>query len=310
MSMSDLDRKLVRLMSEKSAKRVYLVLTRLCSILSDKAFLSIAYAIRMRKRIRWDAPVSFNEKLQVLKLKRKGTSVYKYVDKYEVRQLVKSLFPNDEVRLIPLLGVYDSPGEVELDKLPEEFVVKCTHDSGSVVLCRSQEDFIKNKKMLELALKNDYFLRTRDYCYKGIKPRLVIEEMMHNGEAGEKDTLVDFKFYCFGGEPEYVYVSTDLDDHAKTRLSFFNIDLSPASFGRNDYAPLEEIPFVPDRYEDMVGFARKLAAPFEFVRVDLYSIGADIYFSELTFSPCNGMMPFRPASYDVELGKKLKITND
>ena len=119
--------------------------------------------------------------------------------------------------------------------------------------------------------------------------------------------LLDYKFYCFNGEPKYLYISGGMTDHVTARISFYNIDLSEAPFQRGDYSHFEKIPYVPQKYDEMLDIARKLSENIPFVRVDLYEIEGKVYFSELTFYPCNGMMPFEPKEWDRKLGDLVKL---
>lgn len=117
--------------------------------------------------------------------------------------------------------------------------------------------------------------------------------------------LIDYKFYCFNGVPKYLYVSQGLENHATASISFLTVDWKFAPFGRSDYKPLESLPEKPANFEEMYDLACKLSKGFMFLRVDLYSIGGKTFFSELTFSPCSGYMPFQPEEWDLKLGNEL-----
>lgn len=160
------------------------------------------------------------------------------------------------------------------------------------------------KRRINNALKRKYYLASREYYYKSVTPRIVIEEMMFN-EDGRG--LTDYKFYCFHGEPRFLYVSSGMDDHSQARISFYNMDWSDAAFQRKDYKHFEKAPKIPVNYKKMIDICKILSKEFPFVRVDLYEINEKIYFSEMTFSPCGGMMPFDPEEYDEILGSYINL---
>ena len=283
-------------------KELYILFIDLCSHMPDEMYLKMMYRIRTGKKLNLKNPKSFNEKIQWLKLHGDNDSKTVLVDKYSVRQYIANKL--GEEYLIPLLGVYNRAEEINVEQLPEEFVIKCTHDSGSVILYRGGGITPELQKQLNRALKRRYYLASREYYYKDVKPRIVIEKMMRNEDGSG---LIDYKFYCFHGEPKFLYVSSDFHDHSRTRVSFFNMDWSNAAFQRKDYKQLEKLPKIPENYHKMVEIAKQLSKDFPFVRVDLYEISGKIYFSEMTFSPCGGMMPFEPQEYDEIVGSYIKL---
>lgn len=206
------------------------------------------------------------------------------------------------------MKIWDSPDDINIDELPDKFVLKCTHNSGGIVICRDKEsfDFAASKKKLEKAFKHNYFWLGREWPYKNVKPRIIAEEYMED-EGGDKIGLTDYKFYCFDGVPKYLYVSSGLENHATARISFLTLDWKFAPFGRSDYKPFEELPRKPENLQAMIETAKNLSEGFPFLRVDLYEIKGKIYFSELTLSPCSGMMPFSPKEWDERLGLELEL---
>lgn len=283
-------------------KRLYILFVDLCSIMPDEIYLKMIYRIRTGKKLDLKNPKSFNEKIQWLKLHSDNSKKTAMVDKYLVRKYISDKI--GEEYLIPLLGVYNRAEEIDVDQLPNEFVIKCTHDSGSVVLYRGGGITSELKKRLNRALKRRYYLASREYYYKGVKPRIVIEKMMRNEDGSG---LIDYKFYCFHGEPKFLYVSSELHDHARAHISFYNMDWSKAAFQRKDYEQFDKPPRIPKNYDRMVEIAKILSKDLPFVRVDLYEISGKIYFSELTFSPCGGMMPFEPKEYDEIVGRYIRL---
>ena len=148
------------------------------------------------------------------------------------------------------------------------------------------------------------YLRGREWPYKNVKPKIIAEKYLEN-IAGQG--LIDYKFYCFNGEPKFLYVSQGLENHATASRSFLTFDWQFAPFGRSDYKPLDVLPEKPKNFDKMVEFASILSKNIPFLRVDLYEVEGKIYFSELTFSPCGGMMPFNPPEWDRRLGEMLKL---
>lgn len=297
---------IIRLMQISFFKRVYILFTNICSIIPDKLYLKLIFRIRTGKKLNLENPETFNEKIQWLKLHNRDEKYSIMVDKYRVREYVADKIGREY--LIPLLGVYENAADIDTDVLPEEFVIKCTHDSGSVVLCHKRQEFTpKVRRKLNQALKRKYYYASREYPYKNVQPRIVVEKMMHDSDGRG---LIDYKFYCFHGEPKFLYVSLGLDDHATARISFYNIDLSDAPFQRRDYKHFSKIPRIPVNYEKMIEIARILSKGIPFVRIDLYEIDGAVFFSEITFSPCGGMMPFEPRKYDAVLGGYINLNKE
>lgn len=269
----------------------------------DKMFLKLLYRARMGKKLDLKNPKSFNEKLQWLKLYDRKPLYTTLVDKYEVKKYVKDLIGEEYV--IPTLGVWDKFEDIDFDALPEQFVLKCTHDSGGLVICRdkSKLDIDAAREKINVCLKKNYFYANREWPYKDVKPRIIAEKYMTNGEKG----LRDYKFYCFNGNVPYLYISEGLEDHKTAQISFLNNDWSFAPFGRSDYAPFDKLPEKPKNYDSMLDLAKKLSKGYSFLRVDLYEIEDKIYFSEFTFSPCSGMMPFSSLEWDRKLGEYIDL---
>lgn len=275
--------------------------------LDDEKYIKRAYKVKFGIELNLDNPQSFNEKIQWLKIHDRKPLYTQLVDKYNVKKIVAQII--GEKHIIPTLGVWNHPNEIPFDSLPDQFVMKATHDSGGLVICKNKNslDYDAAKRKLEKSLKRNYYKTRREWPYKNVIPRIIVEKYMEdicdNGKG-----LIDYKFFCFDGEPRFIYVSQGLDNHSTARISFYDLDGNEMSFHRSDYLPLHNFVF-PDTFSDMIQIARKLAnnIPCPFVRIDLYSINGNIYFSEITFSPCSGMIPFEPKTADIELGKLLDI---
>lgn len=277
----------------------------------DKPYLQIAFRLSMGKKLHLDNPKSFNEKLQWLKLYDHKPEYITFVDKYRVREYISETI--GEEYLIPLLGKWDSFNEINVDELPNQFVLKCNHDSGSVIVCRdkSKLNFDEARKKLESALKGNGYWFCREWPYKDIKPCIIAEQYME-GEFHTNSNvtgLLDYKFYCFNGEPRFLYVGyADIIDGVKhDRLTYFDLEWHKTAFKRPDH---EELPFhieKPTNFDEMIAVSKRLSENIPFVRVDLYSINNHVYFSEMTFFPGAGLAPFYPEEWEYMLGSWITL---
>ncbi len=270
----------------------------------DKIYLKIMHRLVLGRKINFDNPKTFNEKLQWLKLYDRKDIYTKMVDKYEAKEYVKNAI--GEEYIVQTIGIYNKFEEIDFDKLPNQFVIKCTHDSGSTIVCRDKTTFNidKVKTKISKALKNNYFYQLREWPYKNVKPKILIEKYMES--KGNKE-MIDYKFFCFNEEPKFIYVSQGLENHKTAKISFFDTDFKKEKFKREDYKEFEELPQKPIHFEEMKRLARILAKKTTFLRVDFYEINEKIYFSELTFFPCGGFLPFEPKEYDSILGELIRL---
>ena len=269
----------------------------------DRLYLKIKYRLGMKKKLNLENPQTFNEKLQWLKLYDRNPEYTKMVDKYEVRKYIAEKI--GEEYLIPLLGVWDNPDDIDFDKLPNQFVLKCTHNSGlGMCICKdkSKLDITKVKKELKKGLKQKYHLHGREWPYKNVKPRIIAEKFMVD-ESGIE--LKDYKIFCFNGTPEYVEV--DFNRFVEHRLNPYDFNWEPLNFcdsSKNDYsADIKK----PEKLNEMRKIAEILSAGFPYLRVDFYSIYSQIYIGELTLFPGSGYIQFEPASTDLKYGNLLRL---
>lgn len=273
--------------------------------LPDKAYLRLYYFMRFRKPCHFRNPRTFSEKMQWLKLYNRKAKYTVMADKYAAKDYVAEKIGSDYI--IPTFGVWDRFEDIDFDRLPEQFVLKCTHDSGGLVVCRDKQalDMEGARKIITESLQRDYYRLAREWPYKDIPRRIIAEKLM--SDETQKNGLTDYKFYCFDGEPKFLYVSSGLEDHATASISFLNLDWTFAPFRRIDYRPFEQLPPKPANYEKMLEIARTLSAGESFLRVDLYEIDGKVYFSELTFTPGGGMMEFHPSQWDETLGSWIRL---
>ena len=303
--MSSVVQKLGRFLFCPAIRFAYLTELGFMNHMSDEAFTLREYRYRTGKTLNLKNPQTFNEKLQWLKVHDHNPEYTKMVDKYAAKQYAAEKIGADHI--IPALGVWSTFDEIDFDALPEQFVLKCTHDSGGLVICRDKTQFDKAaaRRKIEKYLKRKYFYEHREWPYKDVQPQILAEQYMQDGD---QKSLVDYKFYCFNGVPRYLYVSRGMENHATAQIGFLNLEWTFAPFGRTDYRPLSELPPKPQRYEEMLEFARKFSEGIPFLRVDLYEINGKVYFGELTFTPCAGAMPFDPPQADLEVGRLLDIS--
>ena len=267
-------------------------------IIPDKPFLSIRYLMTFHKRINWRNPTTFNEKLQWLKINDREQLYSKLVDKYEVKQFVANLI--GEEHIIPTLGVWDKFEDIDFDELPEQFVLKCTHDSGSVLICKqkSQFDYKAARKHFHNCLKQMAYYAGREWAYKFVKPRIIAEKYMTD-ELGTD--LKDYKFFCFNGVAKCLKVDINrfVDHHA----NYYDTEMVQLPFGEVLFPPDYSFKIErPAKLDVMISLAEILSAGHAFLRVDLYNINGDIYFGELTFFPACGFEEFIPEEWDYVLG--------
>ncbi|MGN1014133.1 MAG: ATP-grasp fold amidoligase family protein [Butyricicoccus sp.] len=275
----------------------------------DKWYLQLMYKVRTGQTLHLKTPQTFNEKIQWLKLYDRRPEYTRMVDKLEAKQFASSLI--GEEHIIPTIGVWERFDDITWDALPDQFVLKCTHDSGGLVICRDKKrhDWIEARKKIDASLKRNYFYHWREWPYKDVPPRIMAERLMSD-EAEQTEGLIDYKFFCFHGEPKFLYVSQGLEDHATAAISFFDLNGDRLPFQRSDYREVEHFQ-IPSRLEEMKEIARVFASHISspFVRIDLYEINGQVYFSEITFSPCGGALPFEPKHVDLELGQYIYIND-
>lgn len=272
-------------------------------VLSDAEYISQRFEYFTGYPPNLDNPRTFNEKLQWLKLYDYKKEYTKLVDKYMVRQYVEKQIGSEY--LTPLLGVWNNFEAIEFEKLPEKFVLKCNHDSGSMVVCRNKDEFQKEiaKQFLNGRLQLNYFWVSREKPYKDVQRKIIAEKFLENTNGQE---LIDYKFLCANGKVKYIFTCSDRNTEKGLHVNFYETDWRPLPFERHYPRQKKEIE-KPKQLEEMIGLAEKLSTDLKFVRVDFYLIDEKIYFSELTFYPGGGMEKFTPEEWDYELGKIIDL---
>lgn len=270
----------------------------------DDRFLKKLYRLKFQKELDLDNPKTFNEKLQWLKLYDRKPEYTKMVDKYEVKKLVAEKLGEEYV--IPTLGVYDSFDEIDFDKLPDQFVLKCTHNSGGHVICRNKSslNIPKAKKRISTALKQDYFLFGREWPYKNVPKKIIAEKyLIEKSELGE-ECLTDYKWFCFNGEPKLMYISKD--NASEPTTDFFDMDFNHIEMRMKD-PNSKTLPLKPSFFEKMKELAALLSQGIPQLRVDFYFVDGQIYVGELTFFHNSGFSKIKPESWDLKLGEWITL---
>lgn len=271
--------------------------------LSDEQFLKKAFKLRMGYELNLESPKSFSEKLQWLKVYDRNPQYTRMVDKHEVKPYVADKI--GEEYIIPTIGVWDSFDDIEFDKLPNQYVLKCTHDSGGVIIVTDKTKFDKEKakKKINQSLKSNFYYRGREWPYKNVRPRIIAESYMMD-KSGED--LNDYKLFCFNGKVKCTYVCTERYSPKGLHTTFFDRDWKVMPFERQFPSVHDGLP-KPVGYEKMVELAEILSENIPFVRVDFYEINGQIYFGELTFFPGSGFRKFNPEKWDYILGDWIKL---
>ena len=272
-------------------------------VLSDKFLSKIYFRIVMKKKLNLNNPKTFNEKLQWLKLYYMPNNplVIQCADKYAVRKYIEN--KGYSSKLVPLLGVWDDAKKIDWNSLPEKFVLKGNHGCAYNIIVSNKNEIKKSEIIEQLNnwLKEDFGAFNIEPHYSGIKKHLITCEKFLG------DCITDYKFFCFNGEPKYIYVSNDLIHDRQAQIGFFYLDGTKMPLRRNDYTDIDSIT-LPSFFNEMKEMAKVLAKDFPFVRVDFFIADGTFYFAELTFTPSACMMPFNPEKYDLEWGKLLELS--
>ncbi len=261
-------------------------------------FLRKIYRYNMGRELNLDNPVTYTEKLQWLKLYDHRPEYTTMVDKYAVKEYVAKKIGSEHV--VPLLGVWERVEDIDFDTLPDRFVLKTTHDSGGVVVCRDKStlNIHAARKKLAYFLKRNYYDHNREWPYKNVPHRIIAEAFMEDGRLGE---LRDYKFFTFGGEPKVLYIAQGRGSGEETVADFFDMDFNHLDF-TIDHDMASVPPEKPQNFELMKDLATKLSEGTPQLRVDFYEVDGKVYFGEMTFFHCSGMVPFHPEEWDRKFG--------
>lgn len=274
-------------------------------IIPDEVYLKILFRLIMGHKLDLKNPKTFNEKLQWLKLYNRKPEYTMMVDKYAVKDYVASVIGKQYI--IPTLGVWDKPEDIEWDLLPDKFVLKTTHGGGStgVIICREKATFDKKKAIenLNTSMKQDIYHTLREWPYKNVPKRIIAEQYIETTSA-DKD-LPDYKFFCFDGEVKALFVGTERGS-GDVKFDYFDADFNHLDLIQ--VHPMSgRVIEKPSNFDEMKTVASKLSKGIPQVRIDLYNVNGKILFGEMTFTHHGGIVPFHPEEWDYEFGRWIKL---
>lgn len=266
----------------------------------DELYIKLFYLFGMKRLLSLKKPITYTEKIQWLKLHNTDPLYSILVDKYAVKDYIKNSI--GEQYVIPLLGVWYDYNEIDFDTLPNQFVLKTNHDSGTVIVCpdKSKLDHDIARIKLNKALSGNYFYKSREYPYKNIKPRIVAEEYIHDSEQVE---LTDYKIFCFNGEPKYLQITSNKG--VQKYVNYYDIQFKPLQLSTGFPANENGIE-KPMNFDKMIELACLLSKNILHVRIDMYNINGKIYFGEYTFHHSGGIVKFDPPYWDKVWGNMIK----
>lgn len=268
----------------------------------DKKYLEKKFYAKLGYKLDLTDPKTFNEKLQWLKLYNRQEDYVKMVDKYEVKEYVASVI--GEKYIIPTIKCWNSVDDIDWDELPDKFVLKVTHDSGGIVICKNKKYFDINKaiKQLKKSMKRNYFLLHREWPYRDVPKKIIAEEYMSENDK----ELTDYKFMCFNGICKCIFTGTGRYSKEGLKITFYDVKWNKLPFERH-YPACEKAEKKPGKLDEMIILAEKLSKNIPFVRVDFYLINNQVFFGEITFYPGSGFEEFRPFKWDNILGSWIEL---
>lgn len=283
-----------------------LLLNQFAKCVSDEKFVRWKYYLNFRKKLDLDNPQTFNEKLQWLKLYDRHEEYTQMVDKYEAKKYVANLI--GEEYIIPTLGVYDTFDEINFEKLPNQFVLKCTHNSGGIVICKDKSalDIPRAKKQMTKWLKQNPYWKNREYPYKNVKPRIIAEKYM---EQEDGETLRDYKVLCFNGKAKLIELHRFRYTNQQTQ-DFYDVNWNKTSIsqGGGFIKKSDNVFPKPKCYDEMLRLSEFITKDMIHCRVDWYDIKGSLYFGEITFYDGSGLDAFDDEKDDLLLGSWMDIS--
>lgn len=273
----------------------------LLDVVPDKIMIHIQYFIKTGRKLNLNNPIRFTEKIQWYKLNYRDPLMTRCADKYSVRGYINE--KGLKKILVPLYGSYNDAKEIDFNKLPDKFVLKTTNGSHTNIICKNKDklDIDKTINTLNRWLNKRTVKLGREWAYYDIKPKIIAEMLLEEKSEVEED-IKDYKFVCFNGEVEYVWV--DFDRFTNHKRNFYDVDWNYLNL-ESDVGNLGDILPKPEGYAEMLTIAKKLASDFPHVRVDLYLVNNQVYFGEMTFYLLSGYENFKPDSFDHVMGSKF-----
>ncbi|WP_445384802.1 ATP-grasp fold amidoligase family protein [Robiginitalea sp. IMCC44478] len=273
---------------------------------SDKKYIANTFRKRFKKELNWRNPSTYQEKLQWLKMYHRNDLQTKCADKVAVRDFVKKVI--GEEYLIPQPLVLENGKDLVPEILPDRpFIVKCNHNSAAYTIVKNKFkiNWGKERKKFNNLLKQNYYYQSREWQYKNIPPRIIIEELLVDEEG---NIPLDYKFYCFNGKPKIIHVSVKKNqDHY---VLFFDLNWNKLPLKYADYS--NEGPFSlqkPVKLTEMINLSEKLSAHNPFVRIDFYQPNKKIFFGEITYHPSSGLLHYEPEEFNQIMGDWIDLSN-
>ena len=305
-------RTVINLLKEGNKKKIgkaialNISLSKFSHIIPDKYYLKLLYKCYFGKKLNLNDPLTFNEKLQWIKLYERKNIYTKMVDKAEAKKYASNIIGDKYI--IKTYGVWEEFDDINFDKLPNQFVLKCTHDSGSVVICKDIKKFDrkKAKEKIEKGLCTDAYYYGREWPYKNVKPRIIAEELLIDNKTND---LKDYKFFCFNGKVQCFKI--DFGRFVNHKANYYDRNCRLLPFGEDECPPDNTIVLpIPENFSEMISMAEKLSKNTSFLRVDFYNIEGKIYFGEMTFFPASGFGTFTSEKWDRKLGSWINLCKE
>lgn len=272
--------------------------------MNDEQYIKFTYRLIYGRRLNLKDPKAYTEKLAWCKLYWRNPLARMCADKYKVREYVKNKLGAEAKKYLnEIYGVWDNLEEIDLKFLPNRFVLKPTNGSGDIVICndKSEFDFKVAKKKLLSNVKHHFASRTKEWVYYDLPRRFIAEKYI---SSSDNKAIKDYKFFCFYGEPRFLYVCSERNTNPKFDFYDMNWNAIPVINGHQRKCNIEK----PELFQEMVALSRKLSSDFPHVRVDLYHEEGEIIFGELTFFHLGGFTKFEPDKYDFEFGDYFNLS--
>lgn len=272
--------------------------------LPDRIYLQIIFFLKTGEFLHLNSPRGYNEKVQWLKLYNRKPEYTMMVDKYNVKKYVANLI--GEKYIIPTIGVWTRPEDIDFDSLPNQFVLKTTHGGGNigVIICKNKSnlDIRETIKQLNISLKQDIYKSLREWPYKGVKKMIIAEKYMEDIDSKE---LRDYKFFAFDGQVKALFIATDRGT-GDVKFDYFDADFNHLNIIQEHPMSGVNIP-KPVCFDEMIIIAEKLSKGLPHVRIDLYEVNNQVYFGEFTFYHHGGIVPFHPKKWDYIFGSWIHL---
>lgn len=277
-------------------------------IYDDRKYIKWKYWLTFGEHCDLDNPKTFQEKLQWIKLNDRKPIYHQMVDKYDAKKFIAERVGEEYV--IPTLGIWDRFEDIDFESLPNQFIIKNTHDSGTYFICKDKSKLdIKEvrKRLLIDERKEDYYVFSREWPYKGLKHRIIAEPLLNDGNG---EYLTDYKFFTFNGEPKFFYTTSNRGKKDGLKEDFFDINGNLLELNQKGYYNNPNTPQLPINLSKMIDYSKLLSQDTYHLRVDFYEINGKIYCGELTFFDGGGFHPFTPEKYNKILGDWTKLPID